>query len=222
MGNNLSVALSESLSEEATLFTTGLLEVGLDAVMEDGILKEVPILSTAVGLYKIGHSLKERHYVKKLGSFVVALNNGIVDEEKREYYRNAMKNDPMQRDKEIEYILLLIDRYIHSDKAKMLAKLYLVFLDGGIDWNTFSKSSEILDRLLPGDYETLQIGDWPDVEDTSASDSLLRLVSLGLVVSHNRGTTMNNTVGTIIIPISTIKDYELTAFGEAFLRTLSG
>ena len=41
------------MSNEAETIATSLLEVGLDAVMDDGILKEVPILSTAVSLYKL-------------------------------------------------------------------------------------------------------------------------------------------------------------------------
>ena len=66
MEYNLSLALCDSMSNEAKTIATSLLEVGLDAVMDDGILKEVPILSTAVSLYKIGTSIKERHQVKIL------------------------------------------------------------------------------------------------------------------------------------------------------------
>ena len=221
MENNLSTALSNSISNEVETTATALLEVGLDSIMDDGLIKEVPILSTAISLYKIGSSIKERHQVKKLASFVMALNNGITDEETQKYYRDAVKDNPKRRDQELEYILILIDRYIHSDKAEMLAKLYLNYLNGSIDWNTFSKASEVLDRMLPGDFQELENRFWLDLDDLYVSDSLLRLVSLGLVISHNKGTHVANTVGTLIIPDSTIKDYELTEFGSAFLRCLS-
>ena len=221
MDKNLSRALSESLSDEVSSLSTDLFEVGLDAVMDDGILKEVPILATAVSLYKIGNSLKERHYIKKLASFIALLNSGITNEKEREYYKSKVKDNPAVRDKELEYILILIDRYIHFDKAKKLAKLYLDYLDESIDWETFSKASEVLDRLLPGDFQELKKCFWNDLDDSNVSDALLRLVSLGLVISHNKGAHVENTSEMLVFPDSTVKDYELTIFGQTFLWCLS-
>ena len=39
--NNLSIALSNSISDEAGAVATDLLEVGLDAILDDGMLKDV-------------------------------------------------------------------------------------------------------------------------------------------------------------------------------------
>lgn len=181
MEKELSLALSNSISDEATEIATDLLEIGLDSILDDGLLKEVPILSTAVSLYKIGHSIKERHQLKKLAAFVAALNKGIIDEEKREYYRNAVKENARQRDKELEYILILIDRYIHSSKAELLAKLFLAYLDKSISWIEFAKYAEVLDRLLPGDLEFL-LGPFPRViQQGKIEDSVFRVSSLGLI-----------------------------------------
>ena len=220
MENDLSLALSNSISEEVGTIATDILEIGLDSIMDDGLLKEVPILSTAVSAFKIGKSVIERHYVQKLAAFISQMNKGIVDEKQRDYYKSTVKDNPKKRDKELEYILIIIDRYIHADKAKKLAKLYLSYLNNEIDWETFTKSSEILDRLLPGDYQELSLGFWPNLSDSEVSDSLLRLVSLGLVISHNKGAEVDNTVGKLIVPDSTVNDYELTRFGNAFYCSL--
>jgi hypothetical protein len=222
MENNLSLALSNSISTEASSIATNLLEIGLDSIMEEGLLKEVPILSTVVSLFKIGQSIKDRHQIKKLLNFIVALNNGIIDEEKREYYKNVVKDDPQKRKKELEYILISIDRYINSNKAQLLAKFYLAYLDQKIDWNFFAKASEILDRFLPGDYDTLQERSWTAIDDIQVSDSLIRLMSLGLVIVHNNSSNYNYVIdSSISIPISKRKDYELTELGENFLECLS-
>ena len=222
MEDNLSQALSNSISEETQSVAAELMEAGLDSVMDDGLLKEVPILSVAVSLYKIGHSIKERYYLRKLAAFINALNKNVYNEEERNNYKRKISDNPKQRDKELEYILILIDRYIHSDKADKLAKLYLVYLDGKITWSMFSKYAEILDRLLPGDYEEMHTCSWPALNDSDVSDSLLRLISLGLVISHDKGATFGNTVGELALPDPVIKDYELTDFGIVFLRCLLG
>ena len=54
MDNELAVALSGSLGENILDITSDLLEVGLDSIVEDGLLKDVPILSTAISLFKMG------------------------------------------------------------------------------------------------------------------------------------------------------------------------
>ena len=83
MGENteeLVVSLENSLSSDICDTVGDLAEVGLDAVMDDGILKDIPILSTVVGLYRIGHTIRERHEIKQLALFVAELNRGCTDE----------------------------------------------------------------------------------------------------------------------------------------------
>lgn len=225
MDNNLSLALSDSISDEAGAIANGLLEVGLDAIMDDGLLKEVPILSTAVSLYKIGNSIKERHQLKKLASFVVALNNGIADEEKREHYKNAVKDHPKRRDKELEYILILIDRYIHSDKAKMLSKLYLAYLDDIITWIDFTKYAEVIDRFLPDDYNVLKSAATYKTERDLETDSLQRLIALGLVIEGFRTIAVQEQNGAVEIDPPELREknernYTRTIFGNVLVEIL--
>ena len=122
--NSLSVAVGDSLKEESIACINDLAEVGLDAIMDDGILKDIPILSTAVAVYKIGSSIKERNNLKKLIIFLNALNHGILNEQKRNEYQQKFKSNEKFRNQEIEYLLVLIDRYISYDKPQLLAKLY--------------------------------------------------------------------------------------------------
>lgn len=60
----LSIALSDSLKDETTSCITELAEVGLDSIMDDGVLKDIPFISTAVSIYKIGNSIKDRNNIK--------------------------------------------------------------------------------------------------------------------------------------------------------------
>lgn len=50
---NLPSALCDSITDEARSSAASILEVGLDSVLDDGLLKDVPLLSTAASLYKI-------------------------------------------------------------------------------------------------------------------------------------------------------------------------
>ena len=67
---------SESLiRSDVESIITNISEVCLDAVLEEGIVKDIPFISSIVSLYKIGHTLKERWYVKEL---IVFLDSGIL------------------------------------------------------------------------------------------------------------------------------------------------
>lgn len=48
---NLPDALCDSITDEAGSAVADILEVGLDSVFEDSLLRDVPLLSTAASLY---------------------------------------------------------------------------------------------------------------------------------------------------------------------------
>ena len=83
------LSLVDSWSETIAKSSLGdllidLSESGLDAVTENEIIKDIPIISTVVSLYKIGHSLRDRSYIKKLEAFLREISKGTVDEKKKE------------------------------------------------------------------------------------------------------------------------------------------
>ena len=156
-------------------------ELGLDAMAEEGLFKDIPIVSTAAAVYRIGKSIREKHHVAKLISFLSEINNGITDVEKREEYREKFASNEKFRNQELEYILILTDRYIGFDKPQMLAKLYLAYLDEIINWMTFIKYAECIDRFLPGDQLVLDSAEIEKAQYNDNYDAVSRLEALGLI-----------------------------------------
>ena len=181
MDKSLSVSLGKSLTSEVANCMSNLLETGLDSVLEDGILKDIPFISTIISLYKIGNSLHDRHNIKKLAAFVDEINAGIADEGKRESYRKKF-NDNKRFHEELEYLLILIDRYIGFQKPRMLGRLFLSYQDKLLTWNELAQYAQIIDRFLPGDYLTLCNTALENVTlEDDRIDAVLRLSSMGLV-----------------------------------------
>ncbi len=177
---DLPSALCDSITDEVGSAVTDILEVGLDSVFEDSLLKDVPLLSTAISLYKIGHSFKERHYVNKLAEFIYALNNGLVGDAQVKVFRDRILHDQKKSKKELEYILLLVDRYISRGKPTIIAKLYLSYLDNILNWNEFTMYSEVTDQLFINDLDFLRKEENQIIREVS-SDAALRLTSMGLL-----------------------------------------
>lgn len=177
---NLPSALCASITDEVGNAVTGILEVGLDSIFEDDLLKEVPLLSTVTSIYKIGHSIKERNYIKKLAEFIQALNDGVVDETQAQVFRDRILHDPKKAEKELEYILILVDRYISNGKSTIIAKLYLSYLDHKLNWEEFSMYAEMTDQLFIHDLNFLRKEGNQVIPEVS-SDAALRLTSMGLL-----------------------------------------
>ena len=178
---SLALSFRNSLTEEVSGITGEYLELGLDALVEDGLFKDIPIVCTAVAVYRIGKSIREKHHVTKLISFLNEINNGITDAEKREEYREKFASNEKFRNQELEYILILTDRYIGFDKPKMLAKLYLAYLNEIINWITFIKYAECIDRFLPGDQLVLDSTEIEKAQYNDNYDAVSRLEALGLI-----------------------------------------
>ena len=226
---SLSTAFADSLTEEAVSCISEYAEIGLDALMDDGILKDIPIVATAISLYKIGGSIKERHNLKKLMVFLNELNKGIADNIQRWDYINKFKNNEKFRNQEIEYLLVLIDRYISYDKAQMLAKLYLAYLNGMIIWEELTMYAEVVDRFLLLDCRTLIDGDGKTtVHRNIGGESVLRLVALGLMAEttetspftqHGEGRYGLTSEG-LKRSLSTDRVYRRTEFGDNLAEIL--
>lgn len=217
--NELVQSLEKSIFDDLSSIAADAAEIGLDAILEDGFLKDVPFVSTVIGLYKIGATIKERHYIKKLYSFILEFSRGVASDEARKKLRARIQNDPQKRKQELEYILVLIDRYLSSDKSEMLAKLYCAYLDDRIDWQEFSMYAEVIDRLFPKDLEFLKLPPYYfEMYGHHGSESILRLVSLGLMVEDPLDVPLSNNISSQ--KRCQKRKYSRTNFGSQLIRIL--
>lgn len=177
---NLPGALCDSITDETRNAVAGILEVGLDSILDNGLLKDIPIFSTVIGVYKIGHTVKERHYIKKLAEFIQALNDGVAEDSQVKKFRDKILQNQKRSIEELEYILIIVDRYIGHGKPTIIAKLYLSYLDGALSWEEFSMYSEMTDHLFMSDLVFLR-KEGNQIIPEESSDVALRLTSMGLL-----------------------------------------
>lgn len=133
-------------------------------------------------LYNISSKVHEKHNFYKLKAFISSINSGINDPEELEERRKKFLSNANFRKQELEYILILVERYVGFEKPQMLAKLYLAYLDKITIWEEFTTYAEIIDRFLLFDYRTL-ISESTDflTYRNAGAESILRLVALGLM-----------------------------------------
>lgn len=192
---------------------TELSEFGLDGILQDGIVKDIPLLSTVVSIYKIGHTLRERSYLKKIIVFLKEVEEGNVDEKKKQDYIDRITKSKRTIQHELEYVMILLDRFLSEHKAKYLGRLFLAYIYEEIDWPLFCQLSELLDRLLPGDIECMSTTTLDNIQRSEMENCTLQRLQGLAVVTPNSKKSVFSADGKAL---ATKNDgtYNLTALGK--------
>ncbi len=130
-------------------------EVLLDTVFEDGILKDIPIIGTIAGVAKVSVAVRERQLAKNTYAFIKGIRERTISQEKLEEYRHKL-DDPKIANRELGYVLLLLDHEIHAEKSVILGRMYAAVVDQSISWEQFQELSEALDRMFMADFPVLE------------------------------------------------------------------
>ena len=124
------------------------LEIGIDSLMNEGILKELPIVNTIVGVLKVGKNVHDRNLLKQTLTFINEFNNNQISDDKLERYKLTIEMNPKRCEEELGRILLLLNNFIDKEKSVMLAKLFKAYVEKIVSWNEFCEYSEIINRLF--------------------------------------------------------------------------
>ena len=124
-------------------------EVMLDAVLDDGILRDVPILSAIVGTGKCVKNVSDILFAKKLITFLWGIKD--ADAKAREDAIIKWENDEKYRARVGETLLNMINRCDDTQKALWLSKLFynLVLKHGYTD--VFLRTEKTLSMLSVAD-----------------------------------------------------------------------
>tara|TARA_R110001592_G_scaffold74778_2_gene226835 strand:- start:4152 stop:4841 length:690 start_codon:yes stop_codon:yes gene_type:complete len=129
--------------------TLSLAEKMLDGNLDDGIIKDIPVLSTLIGIGKTFNNIRDYLFAKKLVSFLSGLEN--MDPNKRAIELNQINSNLNYQQQVGEKLLFILDRCEDQTKAFYVAKLFVAFLSKDINYNEFLEACAILERCFLND-----------------------------------------------------------------------
>jgi hypothetical protein len=129
------------------------LEIALDSVLEEGILKEIPIISAIVRLGKTTVAIRDRILVKKLLLFLRGISE--VSQEERAQFVSKLETNHSFRTLVGETLILLIDRHDHLGKPEILAKIFNGYIREEIDYDTYLRLATSVDKTFIEDLRSL-------------------------------------------------------------------
>ena len=119
-----------------------ILEIGIDSIFENEILKSIPIAKIFFGIGKAVINLHDRNLLKQTFEFIKSLNNKEISEEKLNKYKNKI-SDISVAEKELGRVLILLNSFIDKEKSQILALLFRAYVNEDISWESFCEYSEV-------------------------------------------------------------------------------
>ncbi|MCK4826855.1 hypothetical protein KA005_64565 [bacterium] len=132
MKTNLGESLIESVSENAAIDTAAdVAELALDAALNEGLLKDIPIFGWIMRRYRAVIDVRDRILLKKNALFLNSLNK--IDENQRLAFVNRILRNDVEKRKFGEQIILLLDRQESFDKSTFLGTIFAAYLRSEIE-----------------------------------------------------------------------------------------
>jgi hypothetical protein len=194
--NTLSSSLEATLkNSDLQNITISLAETFSDTLLKDGILKDIPIIGTLVGLAKGALSLNERLLIKKLLYFISELND--IDQEKRDELISRIDNSQKEKIKVGERLLYIIDKSEDHLTAKYIAIIFKSVLKEQISYADFLRCSSIINKIFIHDLEAFIEEDIKDIEkihrqNTGLSDFQNSLITAGICATETENISIRD------------------------------
>ena len=194
--NEIVPEFSDSLVIDSADILSDYLELGIDSVLENDNLKEIPIVKTFISVGRIARNIGERNLLKNLVIFINELNSGSIDKEKLRKHKEELNKNSKKAEKELGRVLIILEQTLDNIKSSILGKLYKAYINQEIDWDLFVEFSEVTNRLYINDLNTLKMIFYGQLNDTTNSNDLYRierLNSLGVIGLAPKAIFIGNT-----------------------------
>ena len=100
--------LEGALNDESKDTAVELAEVGLDTLISEGVLKEVPILKTILAAHKTWTAIHDQLFLRKVASFIQASPN--FTEQDRVSFTSEHLSDPKKAKRLGDAVVLILDK----------------------------------------------------------------------------------------------------------------
>lgn len=144
--HSLGSSLVETLrSDDVASIATEVSELGIDAAIEDGLLKDIPVVGTIVSLTKVGFTVRDRLFVRKLVKFLSGLDSVSVDD--RRNMVEKLEADPDYGRNAGEHLIEILEKIDTYRKPFMTARAFSAYVSGRIDAKTLHRLNYAIERI---------------------------------------------------------------------------
>lgn len=199
-----------------SLPVTDYAESAVDAVTDSSVMKDVPVVGTAIGLWQFRNKLKRKKFLKRVGAFYENVSELTLEELAK--FDDGFK-DADEAEEFVTDLIELIDRLENDQKTLMLGGAFKRLVRKEIDKDNFREMSRAFERLENLDIFFFMHGYHnPYIFEDALGDNLVAVrVCKRTIKIATRQTVMHDPS-----KVETYVDvaYSVTPFGRLVLETL--
>lgn len=128
-------------------------EFSLDAVLKDGVIRDVPVVGTVAKLYSMCVGVQGYVFARKMRRFMTSL--AAIPREERLTFAKRLRADEKLQEDVSETLITLLDKIDDAQKAPLLANAFAGFIREDYDFPTFRRLASAIDRCLVLDLPVL-------------------------------------------------------------------
>ncbi|WP_324027791.1 hypothetical protein QSV08_07550 [Maribacter sp. BPC-D8] len=173
-------------------------EVAVDGILDDGVLRDLPLVGAVIGVIKFGNSINKYLSAKKIYKFLFELHK--IPQEDRIKKIDEINNSKKYQSSVGEMIFELLDRIESDGKPEIIGKMFAAVIEEKIDFTDYLRCAHIVKNFFYYDLVTLKNGHEKGEIYTSFGDGFF---DSGLVIIGTMGKneTRLSELGKIIIEI---------------------
>jgi len=153
-GNDLGTAIVRgACNPEAKSLAVDLSEIALDSLLEEGILKEIPVLKSIIACRKTWQAVHDQLFLRKVAGFVLACPK-FTEAEKNKFLDEVLR-EPKAMKQLGDALVLILDKLDDLEKAPMVKKVFAAYVRGHIDYSDFRRLGAGIDSAFVGDLKII-------------------------------------------------------------------
>ena len=192
-------------------------DIVADALIDNGVLDGVPIISTLKGLYKATKNYQLYRLMKKMHRFIFVTHDTTLQEREKFISEYAEKN----KENGCEALVAVLERLDTVNKVDILANLIKAKIRYYISIENFIRLTMILDRIPYSDLSELSKYTKDYYEDGS-TDMLLSAGVLYETIFDANDTNKYrlNSLGTMLLKYGLLEDVDVEIKSTTYLKDL--
>ncbi|MBD0785454.1 hypothetical protein HUO09_03825 [Vibrio sp. Y2-5] len=136
--------------DEIAELTKEAIELAIDQLVTNELVKEIPVVNVVVNLLKLGtNSIPDYLFARKLNVFLNDLDS--VPEKEKVKLKNKLASKEKNVERLYEQLLNCINKLSDERKASFIARVFLGYINEVVDLKTFKRSLEAIDMVFVDD-----------------------------------------------------------------------
>lgn len=128
-------------------------EVVADVLMRGDLIADIPLIGTAVKACRAMDSIRNQMFASKIARFLVPLEKLATGE--KDAFKEKIRSSGDGGQKVGETLLLVLERVTDLDKPKLLAQLFVAYLDEVITADDLRRMAQAVDMAFGDDLREL-------------------------------------------------------------------